>query len=362
MSLPPPGQIIDISAHASDDLRPNIIICVSISAFLAVTIVLARLYTRTTSGNTLLAADYLIVFALCLFIPYCVVLGIATDSGLGKHVRFVTNPRLLQIYFISAEVLYSVVIVNIKWSILAFYRHIFPLKLFRWVLLGLASFMGAWMFTAVFTLIFQCVPIEYNWDRTIHGGHCIDVSKFLLVTSILNVLTDVSILVLPLPLVWKLNVTHRQRGALLALFALGGGACVVGATRAGWIGKLNTTVDPTWDNVTAVYLSTIEILAGFLVASIPSCPVLARRVMGKIKASKRTDFSSEFSPGASGQKYNAAKKPALSWNRITNTDDIELFSQTRTIHSSETLPDESESYCKDVDQVSTNERGLGLAI
>lgn len=101
------------------------------------------------------------------------------------------------------------------------------------------------MFTTVFALIFQCVPIEYNWDRTIQGGNCINISQFLLVTSILNVLTDVSILVLPLPLVWKLNVTHRQRGALTVLFALGGGACVVGATRAGWIGKLNATVDPT---------------------------------------------------------------------------------------------------------------------
>ena len=110
-------------------------------------------------------------------------------------------------------------------------------------------FMGAWMFTTVFAIIFQCLPIEYNWNTTIEGGHCIAIGKFALVTSILNVITDVTILVLPLPLVWKLNVTRRRRWGLIVLFALGGGACIVGITRAGWIGELNATVDPTCESL-----------------------------------------------------------------------------------------------------------------
>lgn len=141
--------------------------------------------------------------------------------------------------------MYSVIIVTIKWGILAFYHRIFPQRWFRLGLLGLALFMGAWMFTTVFAIIFQCTPIEYNWDTTIPGGHCIDIGQFALATSILNVLTDVAVLILPLPLVWQLNVSRQKRRGLVFVFAMGGGACVVGITRAAWIGKLNATVDAT---------------------------------------------------------------------------------------------------------------------
>lgn len=244
--------------------------------------------------------------------------------------------------------------------------------------------MGAWMFTTVFAISFQCIPIEYNWDMTIDGGHCINIGQLALVTSVLNVITDVAILVLPLPLVWKLNVTRQRRWGLIILFALGGGACVVGITRAGYIGDLNATVDPTCkfppaenipalptniqigDNVPAAYLSAIEVLAGFLVACIPSYPVLFRRIKSKTQASsKQSNPSSGPTPGGSGRSADSRRlRPVMSWNRITNTDDIELCTQVPTNHHWETLPEEKDSYYRDGDQASTKEltKGAGVAL
>ncbi|KAI6082199.1 hypothetical protein F4821DRAFT_219273 [Hypoxylon rubiginosum] len=358
MSLPSPEQIAYMLAHADDDVRSNIVGCVTVCAILSVIFVGTRLFARWLHRNTLLLADYLIIFALCLYIPFCVALGLCTASGLGKHVLFVTDARLLQIYFISSEIIYSVIIVTIKWSILAFYQRIFPQHWFRWALLGVAVFMGAWMFTTVFAISFQCIPIEYNWDTTIAGGHCINIGQLALVTSILNVLTDVAILVLPLPLVWRLNVTPKRRWGLIVLFALGGGACVVGITRAGYIGDLNATVDPTWDNVPAAYLSAIEVLAGFLVACIPSYPVLFRRAASKSEASKQSGPSSGGpTPGGSGRSGESRRlRPVMSWNRITNTDDIELSTQTQPDHRWEPLSEEKDPYYRDGDHAST--RGL----
>lgn len=161
-----------------------------------------------------------------------------------RHSLAAANPCFAK-YFITSETIYSIVIVTIKWSILAFYWRIFPQKWFRRLLLGVGLFMGAWMVTTVFAICFQCTPFAYNWDTTIPGGHCINIGKFALVTSILNVLTDVAILILPLPQVWQLHVSRRKQWGLTLLFALGGGACVVGITRAAYIGKLNTTADAT---------------------------------------------------------------------------------------------------------------------
>ncbi|KAI0107963.1 hypothetical protein F4776DRAFT_416780 [Hypoxylon sp. NC0597] len=361
MSAPSAEQIAYMMAHASDNLRPNIIVCVSICGFLATLFVAVRLFARWLHGNTLLLADYLIIFALCLYIPFCVTLGLCTNSGLGKHALFVTDARLLQIYFISSEVIYSVVIVTIKWSILAFYRRIFPQKWFHWTLLGVAVFMGAWMFTTVFAIIFQCIPIEFNWDTSIPGGHCINIGQMALATSILNVLTDVAILLLPLPLVWKLNVSPKRRSGLILLFGLGGGACVVGITRAGYIGDLNATTDPTWDNVPAAYLSAIEVLAGFLVACIPSYPVLFRRATGMTQASKQSAKSSGQPPNGSGRSADSRRRPVMSWNRITNTDEIELLSQTPANHRWEPLPEkpERDDYKENAKEL---KRGPGVAV
>ncbi|KAI0390654.1 hypothetical protein F5Y17DRAFT_49569 [Xylariaceae sp. FL0594] len=333
MSAPSPEQIAFMAAHSSDDLRPNIIACVSASAALAALIVGGRLFSRLVQGGYLLGADYLILFALIIFIPYCVALALATDFGLGKHVIFVNNARLLQIYFITSEVIYSVTIVCVKLSILAFYWRIFPQKWFRRALVVVAAFMGGWMFATVFSIVFQCWPVEYNWDKSIPGGHCIDAGMFGLATSILNVVTDVTILALPLPMIWSLHLPARRRWSLSCLFALGGGACIVGITRAGWIGKLNRTADPTWDNVPAVYLSTIELLAGFLVACIPSYAVLFKRLAGGSKAAKSMTKQSNLSGGGVGGVPGGGRPgrrpPHQSWNRIEDVDEVELVSRDR---------------------------------
>jgi len=43
----------------------------------------------------------------------------------------------------------------------------------------------------------------------------------------------------------------------------------------------------------------------------------------------------------------------MSWNRITNTDEIELSSPAQTYHPWEALPEENNCYYKDGDQKST---------
>lgn len=248
------------------------------------------------------------------------------------------------------------------------------------------------MITTVFAILFQCTPFEFNWDTTIPGGHCINIGQFALVTSILNVLTDVAILILPLPLVFQLKVSKQKQWNLAFLFALGGGACVVGITRAAWIGKLNATVDPTCelssvrdglsnkanihaskgDNVPAAYLSAIEILAGFLVSCIPSYPVLFFRATGRGGSSKRSRPSGKQTPGGSGESGSAgksdhlgtnkflARRPVVSWNALTtNNDDIGLVSQVPANHQWTPVPEEHEAgdgghyHYGDADQAST---------
>ena len=85
----------------------------------------------------------------------------------------------------------------------------------------LGSMVLGWGSGVVFSTIFQCSPISYAWTRT-PPGHCIDLLAFYRWLSLPNLLIDVSTLLLPVNMVWKLQVTFKQKMALSGVFLMGG--------------------------------------------------------------------------------------------------------------------------------------------
>ena len=81
------------------------------------------------------------------------------------------------------------------------FGHGFPCQRSHWI---------AWMSTA-----------GIFWDPTIPGGHCIDINADFRSISLLNVLTDIEMLVLPQPLIWTLQITRDQKIELTSTFLTG---------------------------------------------------------------------------------------------------------------------------------------------
>lgn len=73
----------------------------------------------------------------------------------------------------------------------------------------------------VFTATFQCSPVAYAWDKTIRGGTCINEQAYYRYISLPNVITDAVMLVLPLPLVWRLHTSLSQKIGLTVIFLTG---------------------------------------------------------------------------------------------------------------------------------------------
>lgn len=112
-------------------------------------------------------------------------------------------------------------ILFIKYSILLLYRRVFPGKTFRKFLIATALVVTAWALAAFFSDVFTCYPIEYQWDTTIDGT-CIDYGKVTLGIGIANVIIDFILLGLPLPILWKLQMSTRRK--ILLFFTLGAGS------------------------------------------------------------------------------------------------------------------------------------------
>ena len=72
-----------------------------------------------------------------------------------------------------------------------------------------------------FEFLFNCRPIAKNWDVTVSGGSCINVAKILMTHGIINIATDVAMLVLPVMLVYKLQLPMKQKMAVAGLFMTG---------------------------------------------------------------------------------------------------------------------------------------------
>jgi hypothetical protein len=67
----------------------------------------------------------------------------------------------------------------------------------------------------------RCSPLSFAWDKSIKGGTCIDEIAWTRYMAIPNVVTGAIMLVMPLPLVWKLNVSASAKIALTATFLHG---------------------------------------------------------------------------------------------------------------------------------------------
>lgn len=71
----------------------------------------------------------------------------------------------------------------------------------------------------VLVLLMKCQPFAYNWDKSL-DGHCIDETMFYKIGTATNVVEDFLVLVLPMPVIWSLNVRLSKKLQVIAVFAI----------------------------------------------------------------------------------------------------------------------------------------------
>jgi hypothetical protein len=74
-------------------------------------------------------------------------------------------------------------------------------------------------FTRIGILI--CKPIEMNWNPTVEGGSCGNQNAAFTAVGIVDIITDLIILILPVPMVYKLQVPRANKIGLCCIFGTG---------------------------------------------------------------------------------------------------------------------------------------------
>ncbi|KAI1805841.1 hypothetical protein F4811DRAFT_569854 [Daldinia bambusicola] len=243
---PSEERIAFMLAHKDESLVPAIIVCVAICNVASIAFILLRLYSQ-----------YLV----------------------SRRLSLTQSDILLLLGLIVAEASYSISLLFIKLGILRLYGTIFPSKRFHKFLWIFAICIIIFHLICFTTNLSQCIPIQYNWDTSIKGGHCVDYGLFTLLSGILNIINDFIILLYPIPQVLPLHISKHKKMLLIFTFAMGGSACVVSIVRLPYSLEFNTTDDPTYDSTRMNLLSLVELMAGILATSIPTYRPLFRQIM-----------------------------------------------------------------------------------
>lgn len=117
----------------------------------------------------------------------------------------------------------------IKISIVLFLKRILgSVRSYEITSYCLIAFIATWATTVVLVSIFQCTPIKYYYDQS-SPGHCMKGQvAFFQANGAIALAEDVVILCMPIPIIWRLKITARQKIALTLVFSLGG-LCVPSA-------------------------------------------------------------------------------------------------------------------------------------
>jgi hypothetical protein len=98
--------------------------------------------------------------------------------------------------------------------------RIFCVRSFRIAAYTTTAFAVLWAVGTILMILTICRPLPKFWNREL-PGECGDLVTTLLVFGGLDVVLDVVILLLPIPMVWQLQMPFANKIGLACIFAMG---------------------------------------------------------------------------------------------------------------------------------------------
>lgn len=108
-----------------------------------------------------------------------------------------------------------------KVSLLLFYLRAFPSQRFQtWGKLALGFVVLPGIVILLLQLL-QCIPVEFNWDKSITNAKCLNVNALTYAHAGVNIAQDFLILALPIPELLPLQLNLQQKIGLFVMFQVG---------------------------------------------------------------------------------------------------------------------------------------------
>ncbi|CAI6098906.1 unnamed protein product [Clonostachys chloroleuca] len=244
-------------------------------------------------------------------------------------------------YYIQV-LIYVVSRLLIRISYILFYLRVFEHMARRLILITLATTIIVSLPLTI-TAFFQCTPVDYYW-RKIHPdahGTCINGAVYIWVGWSILLVNDLWVLFLPIPLIYKLQLSLKKKIMASVMFMVG---VLITATSVYKFSLIKTFTDksnPTINTVIMFDWLAIEIDLSVICACLPCIPVLFRTWISRhIGTSKG---SNKYANGYAGPASHYAQISGTKGTITSSTDPVDRIRMTTTIHQQLSEYNESEA-------------------
>ncbi|KAH6637888.1 hypothetical protein C7974DRAFT_451058 [Boeremia exigua] len=252
-------------------------------------VVWMRIFTKIRVLKRVLAEDYWLIIAWICFVAFHVIVFMFEALPLGVHQWDLTVRRAIvhAKMFHIAVAIYSLIIIPLKVSLILQIRRIFlphdcslharPLVL--WVIDGFLV-LNVMFYIALFLFQFlACRPLAHAWNPLIPGTCVSNKMVVHIVSAAINTASDLIIVILPQPIIWRLELGRRRKWGLSAVFLLGTLACAASSVRLYHTVRLYHATDQTYRGALMGKWAEPELTFGFLAACLPVLPAFVKHVM-----------------------------------------------------------------------------------
>ncbi|KAI4602559.1 hypothetical protein KJ359_009807 [Pestalotiopsis sp. 9143b] len=171
----------------------------------------------------------------------------------------------------AGQIAYIWVQITSKLAVLLLYYRVFKVaSWFRWAVKICMVFKLMHGLVYTFVVLFQCSPVSAFWDTTITDATCLNEGLIIFSGSIVSIVEDVVLMLLPIPELRKLQVSGRKRWGVAIMFAFASFGTIASIIRLRYLLVLDEGYDSTWKDVDVVVWSLIENLMAVVCGSLPS--------------------------------------------------------------------------------------------
>ncbi|KAL8693246.1 MAG: hypothetical protein Q9218_001880 [Villophora microphyllina] len=303
-ALQPPAGILSNFENPENRAYITVIPCAAIVGVMII-FVFIRMYTKVYTLKSVGWDDYTCVFAAISSVVYLGVLMALYQYGYGVHQWNITYKNYVSLLSKEGKciaALWSPLMFFTKLSLLLLYYQIFaPDRVTKYLV-----YVGI---LYCFVLYTSSLLLTFLLCQTMLTPSCkLELNHFIWITTGLNVLGDVYLLIIPLSAVAKLHLPPRQKLGASAVFFAGLLACSSGILALYYRVQLLYTKDLTWNASPVVIFTVLEINVGIIVSCMPTFPAFIQDIRHQVirsrKASQKSRSASQKSR-STGQKHRS---------------------------------------------------------
>ncbi|GJC88176.1 hypothetical protein ColLi_11014 [Colletotrichum liriopes] len=304
--------------------------------------VVLRCYVRAFMTKGFQIDDWFMVAAQVVFTLSCSLILLGVNNGLGHHNKALDERREVSslMYQALATATYVLDMLFIKLSIGFFLLRLSNSKFYNWIIYVSSAIVTVWSLVIFFWNLFQCSPVEAQWDYAIPNSKCVSPDAVVAAAysiSVMTILSDWLYALLPIPMIWSVKMTKQAKATVIVILGLG--IFIATLIRLKFLADLSDLTDILFTGTDAMVWTLVEPGVAIVASSLVTIRPLLRawRLSGFTSTDRTPGMSGAISGGMRSGTTRTAPQSAPR-NDPYGADDVDTDLELGVMGKHEPMP------------------------